>query len=370
MAETRSQLLKSIDELRPLLPVSDAILEQHDRTTILRLTCAYLNLLKFKSTHMPMPNPYESYPTDFETMMLQSLEGFCVILDAQFRILYTTEGVSTHLGFSQHQMLGQFLHEFLHPDDFHYLQQSSTHPGDFPLSATPVIIEAAQIFTLRMNAKLPKRNAGFSQHGYKTAICTGFFRDFHWAGCSQKDVLMINFQLIDKSGTDVLLGREMFFIRCTPELRIIFIEGRAGILLGYNPANLLNKTMYEMVIPDDVECIVRAHMRLIRLHEYQSVTVMVRLLKQGGDLIYVTLHLCKIPALNSDAISPYSIGLIVTVFGTERCQIQSFLQDCPAYTLTSTGEQSIGYYSNVYYRGKQCGQKDDAPMPKKKKKMG
>ncbi|ETN83126.1 hypothetical protein NECAME_17568 [Necator americanus] len=35
------------------------------------------------------------------SLILQALDGFCFILDDRYRILYITESVSTHLGFSQ-----------------------------------------------------------------------------------------------------------------------------------------------------------------------------------------------------------------------------------------------------------------------------
>lgn len=54
--------------------------------------------------------------------LVQALDGFCFILDDRFHILYITESVSTHLGFSQVYELPERLAE-LNSVGFEYWRQ-------------------------------------------------------------------------------------------------------------------------------------------------------------------------------------------------------------------------------------------------------
>ncbi|CAJ0557684.1 unnamed protein product, partial [Mesorhabditis spiculigera] len=233
--------------------------------------------------------------------------------------MYVTEGVSTSLGYSQHQMLGQPLRDYVHAADYKYVERSTVHPNhNLDYSLGRIVVEASQSFTMRMKVKLARRNAGFSHDGYKTVSCTGFFRDSYYAQYCTKDVVYVNCQLVDKSGTDVLMSRDTFVLRCHQDLTVGYVEDRACQLLGYAPKVLLDRSIYELVHPDDVEV--------------------------GEGQLFATIHLIKLPALAP--AHPYSVALLVTIIGSDDTPCSSLIQQSAAYSTSKakpTG--NIGYIS-------------------------
>ncbi|EPB78575.1 hypothetical protein ANCCEY_02315 [Ancylostoma ceylanicum] len=208
MTDQKQIIFREIDSLKQALPVSDAILEQ------------------------------------------QALDGFCFILDDRYRILYITESVSTHLGFSQVQMVGCCMSEFVHPEDFSVLNHVMSINVGVPQTYTQKLESSTQ-FTLRMTSKLPKRSCGFMFAGYKnkkkllkTILCTGFVRGVAVNGIVRGDILLASGQMIDRPGL--------------PELTKSYF--RVGEILHFNPTDLLDRTLYHLITVEDCESLLRAHM--------------------------------------------------------------------------------------------------------------
>uniref|UniRef100_A0A0K0DPM3 PAS domain-containing protein n=1 Tax=Angiostrongylus cantonensis TaxID=6313 RepID=A0A0K0DPM3_ANGCA len=76
-----------------------------------------------------------------------------------------------------------------------------------------------------MTSKLPKRSCGFMFAGYK-----------------------------------VPLNSQQFLLRTTPDLSIVFCDSRVGEILGFNPIDLLDRTLYHLITVEDTESLLRAHM--------------------------------------------------------------------------------------------------------------
>ncbi|RCN30783.1 hypothetical protein ANCCAN_23445 [Ancylostoma caninum] len=117
MTDQKQIIFREIDSLKQALPVSDAILEQQDRTSVLRVAAIYLSMRNYFTRQVLFSRDV----IETTSLILQALDGFCFILDDRYRILYITESVSTHLGFSQVQMVGCCMSEFVHPEDFSVL---------------------------------------------------------------------------------------------------------------------------------------------------------------------------------------------------------------------------------------------------------
>ncbi|KAK6020547.1 hypothetical protein OSTOST_13797 [Ostertagia ostertagi] len=114
MMDQRQVIFREIDNLKQALPVSKAILEQQDRTSVLRVASTYLAIRNYFDRQVL----FSKDAIETTSLILQALDGFCFILDDRYHILYITESVSTHLGFSQVQMVGCCMSEFVHPEDF------------------------------------------------------------------------------------------------------------------------------------------------------------------------------------------------------------------------------------------------------------
>ena len=52
----------------------------------------------------------------------QSLDGFLLVVTSDGTILYSTENISSHLGFHQVDLVHRCLYGIIHPDDHHELK--------------------------------------------------------------------------------------------------------------------------------------------------------------------------------------------------------------------------------------------------------
>ncbi len=53
---------------------------------------------------------------------LQALDGFVLVVTSDGTILYSTENISSHLGFHQVDLVHRCLYGIVHPDDHHELK--------------------------------------------------------------------------------------------------------------------------------------------------------------------------------------------------------------------------------------------------------
>ncbi|CAJ0607325.1 unnamed protein product [Cylicocyclus nassatus] len=342
MSDQKQIIFREIDTLKQALPVSGAILEQQDRTSVLRVAAIYLSMRNYFTRQVP----FSRDTIETTSLILQALDGFCFILDDRFRILYITESVSTHLGFSQVQMVGCCMSEFVHPEDFSVLNHVMSINIGVPHTYTQKLESSTQ-FTLRMTSKLPKRSCGFMFAGYKTILCTGFVRGVAVNGIVRGEILLASGQMIDRPGLpEVPLSSQQFLFRTTPDLRIVFCDSRVGEILRFNPADLLDRTLYNLITVDDCESLLRAHMMILRPEECQSVTQYVDMFCQGGGLATVGLHLIKLPS--NHVAASFSISVICTLVGFSAVpDFVDILQVLPPYD----EQQNIGLgaHSSVFY---------------------
>ncbi|KAK6051736.1 hypothetical protein COOONC_10759 [Cooperia oncophora] len=120
--------------------------------------------------------------------------------------------------------------------------------------------------------------------------------------------------MIDRPGLlEVPLNSQQFLLRTTPDLSIVFCDARVGEVLRFNPTDLLDRSLYQLISVEDCESLLRAHMMILRPEECQSVTQYVSMFCQGGGLATVALHLIKLPSNHVGAT--FSISIICTLVG-------------------------------------------------------
>ncbi|VDO53393.1 unnamed protein product [Haemonchus placei] len=280
MMDQRQVIFREIDNLKQALPVSKAILEQQDRTSVLRVASTYLAMRNYFSRQVLFSKDI----IETTSLILQALDGFCFILDERFHILYITESVSTHLGFSQ------------------------------------------------------------------TILCTGFVRGVAVNGVVRGDILLASGQMIDRPGLlEVPLSSQQFLLRTTPDLCIVFCDARVGEVLRFNPADLVDRSLYHLISVEDCESLLRAHMMILRPEECQSVTQYVGMFCQGGGLATVALHLIKLPSNHVGAT--FSISIICTLAGLSPLPVTmdviQFLQPFDKKESIGLGAHSSAFYADA-----------------------
>uniref|UniRef100_A0A8C3QK17 SIM bHLH transcription factor 2 n=1 Tax=Cyanoderma ruficeps TaxID=181631 RepID=A0A8C3QK17_9PASS len=287
-------------ELAKLLPLPSAITSQLDKASI--IPRAPLPALT-KSSFLPaglgdawgQPSrigPLDNVAMELGSHLLQTLDGFVFVVASDGKIMYISETASVHLGLSQVELTGNSIYEYIHPSD--HDEMTAVLTAHQPLH--PHLLQEYEIersFFLRMKCVLAKRNAGLTCSGYKVIHCSGYLKIRQYMldmslydSCYQIVGLVAVGQSLPPSAiTEIKLHSNMFMFRASLDLKLIFLDSRVTELTGYEPQDLIEKTLYHHVHGCDVFHLRYAHHLL--LVKGQVTTKYYRLLSKQGGWVWV-----------------------------------------------------------------------------------
>ncbi|XP_036974396.1 single-minded homolog 2 isoform X3 [Acanthopagrus latus] len=286
-------------ELAKLLPLPAAITSQLDKASIIRLTSSYLKMRAVfpeglgdgwgQSTRF---SPLDSMAKDLGSHLLQTLDGFVFVVASDGKIMYISETASVHLGLSQVELTGNSIFEYIHPSDHDEMTAvlSLCQPPNHHFSPE---YEIERSFFLRMKCVLAKRNAGLTCGGYKVIHCSGYLKVRQYMmdmalyeSCYQTVGLVAVGHSLPPSGiTEIKLSSNMFMFRASLDFKLIFLDTRVAELTGYEPQDLIEKTLYHHVHACDVFPLRYAHHLL--LVKGQVTTKYYRMLSKHGGWVWV-----------------------------------------------------------------------------------
>ncbi|XP_051971532.1 single-minded homolog 2 [Xyrauchen texanus] len=285
-------------ELAKLLPLPSAITSQLDKASIIRLTSSYLKMRSVfpdglgDAWGQTRVSPLDIMAKDLGSHLLQTLDGFVFVVASDGKIMYISETASVHLGLSQVELTGNSIFEYIHPSDHDEMSAVlSTHQPLHTHFLQEYEIERS--FFLRMKCVLAKRNAGLTCAGYKVIHCSGYLkiRQFMmdvslYESCYQVVGLVAVGHSLPASGiTEIKLHNNMFMFRASLDLKLIFLDSRVSELTGYEPQDLIEKTLYHHVHGCDVFQLRYAHH--ILLVKGQVTTKYYRMLSKHGGWVWV-----------------------------------------------------------------------------------
>ncbi|KAF7260904.1 hypothetical protein EG68_01856, partial [Paragonimus skrjabini miyazakii] len=317
-------------ELAKLLPLPSAITSQLDKASIIRLTTSYLKIRSIfpdglgdawspyrhpinRSTVHPLerelaPNLFKEEnmrnyvqdellrlnlhtPPDFSPFTSSSTQ------ERRGKILYISETASVLLGLSQVEMTGNDMTEYLHPLDHEEFRQILTaHPSEMTAHSNAHEFTIDRSFFLRIKCVLAKRNAGLTTAGYKVIHCSGHLkvRPINMDGFPYYQNLgLIAFAYAipspNANNTEIRLASDMFMFRASLDLKLIFLEGRIAAITGFQPQELIDKTLYQLVHVMDSLPLRRAHE--ILLAKGQVTTAYYRLMTKNGGWVWMQSYI-------------------------------------------------------------------------------
>ncbi|CAM4449438.1 single-minded homolog 2 isoform X2 [Lepidochelys kempii] len=286
-------------ELAKLLPLPSAITSQLDKASIIRLTTSYLKMRAVFPEGLGdawgQPSrigPLDNVAKELGSHLLQTLDGFVFVVASDGKIMYISETASVHLGLSQVELTGNSIYEYIHPSD--HDEMTAVLTAHQPLH--PHLLQEYEIersFFLRMKCVLAKRNAGLTCSGYKVIHCSGYLKIRQYMldmslydSCYQIVGLVAVGQSLPPSAiTEIKLHSNMFMFRASLDLKLIFLDSRVTDLTGYEPQDLIEKTLYHHVHGCDVFHLRYAHHLL--LVKGQVTTKYYRLLSKHGGWVWV-----------------------------------------------------------------------------------
>ncbi|XP_016106278.1 single-minded homolog 2-like [Sinocyclocheilus grahami] len=363
-------------ELAKLLPLPSAITSQLDKASIIRLTSSYLKMravfpdgLGEAWGQAARVSPLDITAKDLGSHLLQTLDGFVFVVASDGKIMYISETASVHLGLSQVELTGNSIFEYIHPSDHDEMSAVlSAHQPLHPHFLQELELERS--FFLRMKCVLAKRNAGLTCGGYKVIHCSGYLKlrqllmDVSlFESCYQiVGLLAVGQSLPPSSVTEIKLHSNMFMFRASLDLKLIFLDSRVAELTGYEPQDLIEKTLYHHVHGCDVFHLRYAHHLL--LVKGQVTTKYYRMLaKQGG---WVWVQSCATIVHNSRSSRPHcivSVNYVLTDVEYKQMQLsqdQSRSRPCLSYKTSSLAAPQD---SRKQLKAKAAKIKSKAPYP-------
>ncbi|MCI4374386.1 hypothetical protein PGIGA_G00005640 [Pangasianodon gigas] len=286
-------------ELAKLLPLPSAITSQLDKASIIRLTTSYLKMrLVFPEGlgeswgHVSRASSLDNVGRELGSHLLQTLDGFIFVVAPDGKIMYISETASVHLGLSQVELTGNSIYEYIHPADHDEMTAVLTAHQPYH-SHFVQEYEMERSFFLRMKCVLAKRNAGLTCGGYKVIHCSGYLKIRQYSldmslfdGCYQNvGLVAVGHSLPPSAVTEIKLHSNMFMFRASLDMKLIFLDSRVAELTGYEPQDLIEKTLYHHVHSCDTFHLRCAHHLL--LVKGQVTTKYYRFLAKEGGWVWV-----------------------------------------------------------------------------------
>ncbi|XP_028834773.1 single-minded homolog 1-A isoform X2 [Denticeps clupeoides] len=286
-------------ELAKLLPLPSAITSQLDKASIIRLTTSYLKMrLVFPEGlgeswgHVSRASSLDNIGRELGSHLLQTLDGFIFVVAPDGKIMYISETASVHLGLSQVELTGNSIYEYIHPADHDEMTAVLTAHQPYH-SHFVQEYEMERSFFLRMKCVLAKRNAGLTCGGYKVIHCSGYLKIRQYSldmspfdGCYQNvGLVAVGHSLPPSAVTEIKLHSNMFMFRASLDMKLIFLDSRVAELTGYEPQDLIEKTLYHHVHSCDTFHLRCAHHLL--LVKGQVTTKYYRFLAKQGGWVWV-----------------------------------------------------------------------------------
>ncbi|CAH1105578.1 unnamed protein product [Psylliodes chrysocephalus] len=289
-------------ELAKLLPLPAAITSQLDKASVIRLTTSYLKMRQVFPDGLGdawgatpiIPNTRETPIKELGSYLLQTLDGFIFVVAHDGKIMYISETASVHLGLSQVELTGNSIYEYIHPAD-HDEMTAVLAPTMYPPGIAPLHEhESERAFFLRMKCVLAKRNAGLTNSGYKVIHCSGYLKVkpltsasglYDSSYCQIMGLVAVGHSLPPSSITEIKLHTNMFMFRASLDLKLIFLDARVAQLTGYEPQDLIEKTLYHYVHGSDILALRLSHHQL--LCKGQVTTKYYRFLCKGGGWVWM-----------------------------------------------------------------------------------
>ncbi|XP_077325196.1 basic helix-loop-helix ARNT-like protein 2 [Lithobates pipiens] len=309
----RDKMNTLIEELSAMIPQSDPLPRKLDKLTVLRTAVQHLKSLKGSSNSFAEESYRPSFlqQDELRRLILKAADGFLFVVGCdRGKILFVSESVSKTLKYSQADLIGQSLFDYLHPKDVakvkEQLSSSDITPREKLIdSKTGLQVHThfqagssrlhwgsrrsffCRIRTGRVSNKEKEeflRGAKKKEHRrFCTIHCTGYLRN-----CLSSEVGMKEDSDSEKESYNfsclVAIGRLHPFImpQSTPEIKVkptefvtrytmdgkfVYVDQRATAILGYLPQELLGTSCYEYFHPDDHSHLTDHHKSVLQSKE-------------------------------------------------------------------------------------------------------
>lgn len=299
----RNKMTSYINELCDMVPTCSTLARKPDKLTILRMAVSHMKTLRGTGNTSTDGSYKPSFLTDQELkhLILEAADGFLFVIQCDTgRVIYVSDSIVPVLHQSQADWFGKMMDELVHPDDIEKVREqlsttesqntgrildlkTGTVKKEGHQSSMRLCMGSRRGFICRMkmgnmqidpmtanhSLRIRQRNTlGQSTDGnhYAVVHVTGYIKNWPPSGRVQMDrgdeegvshcclVAIGRLQVTSTPNCSDILGNNTneFISRITIEGKITFVDQRVTTILGYQPQELLNKSVYDFYHPEDI----------------------------------------------------------------------------------------------------------------------
>ncbi|XP_068110522.1 hypoxia-inducible factor 1-alpha isoform X2 [Hyperolius riggenbachi] len=288
----RSKESEVFYELSHQLPLPHNVSSHLDKASIMRLTISYLRIRRL------LDAGDAAGESDMEKQLncfyLKALEGFVMVLTEEGDMIYMSENVNKCMGLTQFELTGHSVFDFTHPCDHEELREMLTFRNGPAKKGKEQITERS--FFLRMKCTLTSRGrtVNIKSATWKVLHCTGHMRVYDSCNnqnhCGYKKPPMTCMVLICEpiphpSNIEFPLDSKTFLSRHSLDMKFSYCDERVTELMGYEPDELLGRSVYEYYHALDSDHLTKAHHDMFT--KGQVTTGQYRMLAKEGGYVWV-----------------------------------------------------------------------------------
>ncbi|KAG1950368.1 hypoxia inducible factor 1 subunit alpha a isoform X2 [Pimephales promelas] len=273
-------------ELARELPFPHSITSNLDKASVMRLALSYLRLRKLLNADVL--DVETELGSQWNSSYLKALDGFLMVLSADGDIVYLSENVSKCLGLPQIDLTGHSVFDFTHPCDHEELREMLAHRNGLCKNAKE--FPTNRSFLLRMKCTLTSRGrtVNVKSASWKVLRCSGHIHTADGVvkeknACSTYLVLICE-SIPHPANIEAPLDSRTFLSRHTLDMRFTYCDERITELLGFDPVDLLQHSVYEYYHALDSGHMTKTHHKLFV--KGQVCTGQYRLLAKAGGFVW------------------------------------------------------------------------------------
>ncbi|NXW07581.1 BMAL1 protein, partial [Fregetta grallaria] len=269
----RDKMNSFIDELASLVPTCNAMSRKLDKLTVLRMAVQHMKTLRGATNPYTEANYKPAFLSDDELkhLILRAADGFLFVVGCdRGKILFVSESVFKILNYSQNDLIGQSLFDYLHPKDIakvkEQLSSSDTAPRERLIDAKTGLPVKTDITPGPSRLCSGARRSFFCRMKCNRPSVKVEDKDFP-STCSKKkgNNYTFYYQIVSFSNLSLILQLEMNFF-----LLFFFLylpPPRATAILAYLPQELLGTSCYEYFHQDDIGHLAECHRQVLQTRE-------------------------------------------------------------------------------------------------------
>uniref|UniRef100_A0A8C6PJA4 Basic helix-loop-helix ARNT like 1a n=1 Tax=Nothobranchius furzeri TaxID=105023 RepID=A0A8C6PJA4_NOTFU len=293
----RDKMNSFIDELASLVPTCNAMSRKLDKLTVLRMAVQHMKTLRGAANPYTEANYKPSFLSDDELkhLILRAADGFLFVVGCdRGKILFVSESVYKILNYSQNDLIGQSLFDYLHPKDIakvkEQLSSSDTAPRERLIDAKSKQGQMTCQTCRRQyfphdhpNSSLPPPSPA-DRKSFCTIHSTGYLKSWPPTkmgldednepdneGCNLSCLVAIGrlhpHIVPQPSPADIRVKPTEYVSRHAIDGKFVFVDQRATAILAYLPQELLGTSFYEYFHQDDISHLAECHRQVLQMRE-------------------------------------------------------------------------------------------------------